>query len=57
MSIETNIKYRLQAVFLELTTKERKDIMQSFGVKYDKTEKEIYNSFKFIEKNSIFVKK
>lgn len=49
MSIETNIKYRLQAVFLELTTKERKDIMQSFGVKYDKTEKEIYNSLKFIE--------
>lgn len=49
MSIETNIKYSLQAVFLELTTKERKDIMQSFGVKYDKTEKEIYNSLKFIE--------
>ena len=49
MSIETNIKYRLQAIFLELTTKERKDIMQSFGVKYDKTEKEVYNSLKFIE--------
>ncbi len=49
MSIETNIKYSLQAVFLELTTKERKDIMQSFGVKYDKTEKEIYNALKFIE--------
>ena len=49
MSIETNIKYRLQAVFLELTLKERKDIMQSFRFEYDKSKKEIYNSLKFIE--------
>ena len=49
MSIETNIKYRLQAVFLELTLKERKDIMESFGFGYDKSKKEIYNSLKFIE--------
>lgn len=49
MSFEADIKYNLQVIFLELTTKERKDIMQSFGVKYGKTEKEIYNSLKFIE--------
>lgn len=30
MSFEADIKYNLQVVFLELTLKERKDIMQSF---------------------------
>lgn len=49
MNIKTNIKYNLQVVFLELTLKERKDIMQSFRFEYDKSKKEIYNSLKFIE--------
>ena len=49
MSFEADIKYNLQVVFLELTLKERKDIMQSFGFEYDKSKKEIYNSLKFIE--------
>ena len=49
MSFEADIEYKLQVVFLELTLKERKDIMQSFGFEYDKSKKEIYNSLKFIE--------
>ena len=49
MSFEADIKYNLQVVFLELTLKERKDIMQSFRFEYDKSKKEIYNSLKFIE--------
>ena len=49
MSFEVDIKYNLQVVFLELTLKERKDIMQSFRFEYDKSKKEIYNSLKFIE--------
>ena len=49
MSFEADIEYKLQVVFLELTLKERKDIMQSFGFGYDKSKKEIYNSLKFIE--------
>ena len=49
MSFEADIKYNLQVVFLGLTLKERKDIMQSFGFGYDKSKKEIYNSLKFIE--------
>lgn len=49
MSFEADIKYNLQVIFLELTLKERKDIMQSFGFEYDKSKKEIYNSLKFIE--------
>ena len=49
MSFEADIKYNLQVVFLELTLKERKDIMQSFRFGYDKSKKEIYNSLKFIE--------
>lgn len=43
------MRYNLQVVFLELTLKERKDIMQSFRFEYDKSKKEIYNSLKFIE--------
>ena len=49
MSFEADIEYKLQVVFLELTLKERKNIMQSFGFEYDKSKKEIYNSLKFIE--------
>lgn len=49
MSFEADIKYNLQVVFLELTLKERKDIMQSLNFVYDKSKKEIYNSLKFIE--------
>ena len=49
MSFEADIKYNLQVIFLELTLKERKDIMESFGFGYDKSKKEIYNSLKFIE--------
>ena len=49
MSFEAGIKYNLQVIFLELTLKERKDIMESFGFGYDKSKKEIYNSLKFIE--------
>lgn len=49
MSFEADIKYNFQVIFLELTLKERKNIMQSFGFEYDKSKKEIYNSLKFIE--------
>ena len=41
MSFEADIKYNLQVIFLELTLKERKDIMESFGFGYDKSKKEI----------------
>ena len=43
-------KYRLQYLFLqEAYNNQRKDIIQSLGFEYDKSEREIHNCLSFIK--------